>query len=174
MTVNRSDAMAWWSNKEECERQAGEAIYGLPMVEVLEASRPGDGSTCLDRVRLLEKRLNELIVGQEEAIRLMLASAIAQQPYLMVGPPGVAKTLLATRFFELLGLRRPTAQNQKASKSSYFEYLLHSFSIPEELYGPLNIEALRATPPRVVRVNDNMLTGLVNICPFFRVTVFGS
>jgi len=149
--------MTWWRSRESSAQQTDRAVFDLPMKEVLEASRPGKGTTCFDRVRQLEARLNELIVGQQDTIRLMLASAIAQQPFLMIGPPGVAKTLLASRFFELIGLRRPTNEARQAALPSYFEYLLHSFSIPEELYGPLNIEELKRA--RVVRVNDNMLTG---------------
>ena len=172
--------MHWWQSLEECSRISDEEVFAKPMEEVMEAcgggSKPWAGkkkpgrpvvarkelepSNCLERVLALENRLNELVVGLNDTIRLMIASAIAQQPFLMIGPPGVAKTMLATLFFELLGLRRPTAvAADEISKSAYFEYLLHSFSIPEELYGPINIEKLREKKPRVMRVNDNMLTG---------------
>jgi MoxR-like ATPase len=126
-----------------------------------------------DRVLEVERRLNELYRENADTIRLMIASAIAQQTFIMIGPPGVAKTAMATKFFELLGLSKPTeASKEGGEKSAYFEYLLHSFTIPEELYGPINIEELRGkeimgdkgqiikrTTPRVVRENKNMLTG---------------
>ncbi len=149
-----------------------EKIFQMSPREIAAASEH-----CLNRVKNLAKHLQELVVGQEENIRIMIASAIAQQPSLMIGPPGVAKTLLAVKFFELLGLRRPDARpdddpnlNPVQSINGFFEYLLHTFSIPDEIFGPYDISAMRgqeADPSkglkrirsRMIRINENMLTG---------------
>lgn len=153
---------------EEMRKKTDDYLYEMT---------PGDVfQQCKDsRARILkvEERINELYRENADTIRLMIACAIAQQTFLMIGPPGVAKTAMATKFFELLGLAKPTETSREGKeKSCYFEYLLHSFTIPEELYGPINIEELRGKeilgengkilkrkPPRVVRENKNMLTG---------------
>lgn len=159
--------MPWYDSVESCSALPEAVILRKDLNDIFQACE-----ACLARVRNLEKALQDLVVGQEDVIHMMLASAIAQQPFLMIGAPGVAKTLLAAKFFELLGLRRPVAESDVDDQGgrAYFEYLLHSFSIPEELFGPYDVHAMRGIPedrekgiravdPRMVRINRNMLTG---------------
>lgn len=144
-------------------------LYGLSPTAILrgEGGSKPEWKDSHDRIKKVERKLNQIFIGMKDTIRLLIASSIAQQPFLMIGPPGVAKTALATKYFELLGLRRPTSDSEDLDRESrapspYFEYLLHSFTLPEELFGPLNVNLLRGEgghEPRVKRMNKNMLTG---------------
>lgn len=112
----------------------------------------------LYRVLKLQVALSKIFIGYEEQIRLLLACAIAQEPILFIGKPGVAKTELAVNFFSGIGLRKPKAAETPAGDANkYFEYLLSPFTIPEELFGPLNFEQLNRG--EVARINTNMVTG---------------
>ncbi|SPJ15412.1 hypothetical protein SBDP2_330007 [Syntrophobacter sp. SbD2] len=112
----------------------------------------------LYRILKLQVALSKMFVGYEEQVRMTLACAIAQEPVLFVGKPGVAKTELAVNFFNGIGLRKPRAEASEGElKNKYFEYLLSSFTIPEELFGPLDLNLF--SQGIVTRINDNMVTG---------------
>ena len=120
---------------------------------------------ALKRVQDLERHLQDLFVGTNmaENIRMLIASAIAQEPVLFVGGPGLAKTELAIAFYESIGLRKPTrdggsdAEDDSHPANKYYEYLLSAFTLPEELFGPYDVQ--RLAEGRFVRRNENMLTG---------------
>ena len=52
----------------------------------------------------LEKEIGKVIVGQEEAVRLVVISIFANGHALLVGVPGLAKTLLVNSIAKALGL----------------------------------------------------------------------
>src|SRR3954451_17853484 len=88
----------------------------------------------------LRKRLNRFrtslgrfFVGKQELIDLMLIAAVAQEPLLLVGPPGTAKSDLVLKFKDALGL----------GEDDYFEYMLTRFTEPSEIIGPIDISLLR-------------------------------
>src|SRR6185312_13291669 len=88
----------------------------------------------------LRKRLNRFrtslgrfFVEKQELIDLMLIAAIAQEPLLLVGPPGTAKSDLVLKFKDALGL----------GEDDYFEYMLTRFTEPSEIIGPIDISKLR-------------------------------
>src|SRR2546427_8403156 len=86
--------------------------------------------TKLDRFR---KSLGRFFVQKQELIDLMLVAAIAQEPLLLVGPPGTAKSDLVLKFKDALGL----------GEDDYFEYMLTRFTEPSEIIGPIDISLLR-------------------------------
>jgi MoxR-like ATPase len=86
--------------------------------------------TRLDRFRT---SLGRFFVDKQELIDLMLVSAVAQEPLLLVGPPGTAKSDLVLKFKDALGV--PDAD--------YFEYMLTRFTEPSEIIGPIDINLLR-------------------------------
>ena len=99
---------------------------------------------ALARLWRAQKRLNELFIAKEEIIKMVFVSAIAGQPMLLVGPPGTAKSKILTRFCELLGISRSgEGTADEGGKHTCFEYLLHSFTEPDEILGVVNINALR-------------------------------
>src|SRR5271170_8026297 len=87
------------------------------------------------RVRLNRFRtsLGRFLVKKQELIDLMLVAAVAQEPLLLVGPPGTAKSDLVLKFKDALGL----------TEEDYFEYMLTRFTEPSEILGPIDISKLR-------------------------------
>jgi len=88
----------------------------------------------------LRRRLNDLrlslsryFVGKEDVIDLMVVCALAQEPLLLVGPPGTAKSDLVLKFVQAIGL----------GGEDYFEYMLTKFTEPSEILGPVDINLLR-------------------------------
>ena len=86
-----------------------------------------------ERLARFRASLARFFVGKSEIIDLMTLCAIAQEPLLLVGPPGTAKSALVLKFREALGI----------SDDAYFEYMLTRFTEPSEVMGPIDIERLR-------------------------------
>ena len=86
-----------------------------------------------ERIHRFRLSLGRWFVGKQPLIDLMTVSAIAQEPLLLVGPPGTAKSDLVIKFKDALGL----------GESDYFEYMLTRFTEPSEVLGPIDINLLR-------------------------------
>lgn len=67
---------------------------------------------------------------REAEINGSLLAVLSGENLLFLGPPGTAKTQLATNIC------------QSIEGGNFFNYLLTSFSTPEELFGPLSLKAL--------------------------------
>jgi MoxR-like ATPase len=85
------------------------------------------------RLQLFRTSLGRFFVAKQELIDLMLVAAVAQEPLLLVGPPGTAKSDLVLKFKDALGL----------DEGDYFEYMLTRFTEPSEIIGPIDIGQLR-------------------------------
>lgn len=85
------------------------------------------------RLNHFRQSLGRFFVAKQELIDLMLVAAIAQEPLLLVGPPGTAKSDLVLKFKDALGL----------ADTDYFEYMLTRFTEPSEIIGPIDINLLR-------------------------------
>jgi MoxR-like ATPase len=87
------------------------------------------------RARVLQHRrgLKEYFVARDEEIDLAILCAVAQEPLLLVGPPGTAKSDLVVKLTESLGL----------GQGDYFEYMLTKFTEPSEILGPIDIQVLK-------------------------------
>jgi MoxR-like ATPase len=85
------------------------------------------------RLNRFRKSLGRFFVDKQELIDLMVVAAVAQEPLLLVGPPGTAKSDLVLKFKDALGL----------GEDDYFEYMLTRFTEPSEILGPIDINQLR-------------------------------
>lgn len=85
------------------------------------------------RLNLFRTSLGRFLVEKQELIDLMVVAAVAQEPLLLVGPPGTAKSDLVLKFRDAIGV----------SEEDYFEYMLTRFSEPSEIIGPIDINQLR-------------------------------
>lgn len=86
-----------------------------------------------ERIDRFRRALGRFFVAKQPLIDLMTVAAVAQEPLLLVGPPGTAKSDLIVKFKDALGL----------SDDVYFEYMLTRFTEPSEVFGPIDVAELR-------------------------------
>ena len=86
-----------------------------------------------ERVAQLLQCMNERIYGKEQVVALALLSAVAGESVFLLGPPGVAKSMVARQL--------KTAFREAQS----FEYLMSRFSTPDEIFGPVSIQKLKTS-----------------------------
>lgn len=86
-----------------------------------------------DRINRFRQGLGHYFVNKQSLIDLMTVCAVAQEPLLLVGPPGTAKSDLVLKFKDALQI----------DNAEYFEYMLTRFTEPSEVLGPIDINLLR-------------------------------
>ncbi|TRM79695.1 AAA family ATPase, partial [Sulfolobus sp. A20-N-F6] len=84
-------------------------------------------------LELPKKFMEELsapFIGREEEAKVIVLALLSKEHVILIGEPGTAKSALARRAAELLNAK-------------FFMYLLTKYTEPAELFGALDINALR-------------------------------
>ncbi len=84
------------------------------------------------KVEQLVNSLNGRYKEREDEISGALLALLSGEHVLFIGPPGTAKSMLAKDICRCL------------EESSFYYYLLTRFTSPEEVFGPLSLESLKA------------------------------
>lgn len=84
-----------------------------------------------ERIRTLLQHMGDNLFEKERILALTLLSSVAGESIFLLGPPGVAKSMIARRL-------KLAFRDAKA-----FEYLMGKFSTPDEIFGPVSISKLK-------------------------------
>ena len=97
-----------------------------------------------ERILNLLAYLNAGLYEKEIEIKMSLLAAIASENVILLGPPGVAKSMVARHLTSAFAEGRT------------FEYLMSRFSTPDEIFGPVSISKLKEND-KYERVVDGYL-----------------
>ena len=118
----------WMANGENSEEEVGSKYREAVTAMVTSKTQP---ATQLDaKVQQLKQSLSGRFIEREMETVSLLAGLFSNEPVVLIGPPGTAKT----KMIEELG---------KAVSAKYFYYLLQPFTEPDELLGPIDIKAYK-------------------------------
>lgn len=84
-----------------------------------------------ERINALLHHLNQGLHEREQVLQLAVLTMFAGESLFLLGPPGVAKSMIARRMSQVFASGRS------------FEYLMNRFSTPDELFGPIAISKLK-------------------------------
>lgn len=100
-------------------------------------------NTLRDKFLAVETEMNQILIERSAAIRGVILATLSSTNLLLLGPAGIAKSLLINEW------------NRRITGSRYFGWLLTKFSTPEELFGPISLKGLEEE--RYYRVTKNKL-----------------
>lgn len=83
-----------------------------------------------DKFATARRELSTALIERDDEVDLVLTALLANEHVLLVGPPGSAKSLLLDSLLSWTG-------------GNKFSMLFTKFSVPEEVFGPVSITALK-------------------------------
>ncbi len=87
--------------------------------------------TISEKISNIVTDINKSVYDKECELKLALLAAIAGESILILGPPGVAKSMIARSIKNVF------------KDANSFEYLMSRFSTPDEVFGPVSIAKLK-------------------------------
>lgn len=129
--------MSLVSNNGRRPAPARRPAPGSDRVRASEAATPAPRAKTkpipvIEKLHSLAKWLNGAVIGRQEFIDAMILAVASGQNALALGVPGTAKTMAV----------RMLAQAIDDGPHTVFDVLLTKFSKPDEVFGPVDIEAL--------------------------------
>ena len=115
--------------KETDYREVEKKIQSTSLVtleELLCTSKKGP----LARVIALKNKVTKALVGREDEAAAVFAASIAGVPAVLIGEPGTAKSLMIRMI------------NEGCTQKKFFDYLMNSYTQPDELFGAPKIKQL--------------------------------
>lgn len=88
---------------------------------------------ALEAIQSVETALKSSLVDRSISIRAMLLAIVSEQNLMLDGPPGTAKTTMGTLFSSYV----------RGDDFKFFKTQLMKGSVPESLFGPLNVAKMR-------------------------------
>lgn len=89
------------------------------------------GQEIKKTIQNIIEKLSQDLVEREEVLRLAFLCAMSGESMFMLGPPGIAKSLIARKI------------QSAFKKAKSFEVLLNRYSTPDEIFGPIDITELK-------------------------------
>jgi MoxR-like ATPase len=114
-------------------KKSDDAVDKLDLDDLSFEQLAQEAAGLRERINRFRVALGRFFVDKQPLIDLMTVCATAQEPLLLVGVPGTAKSDLVLKFKDALQI----------SDDDYFEYMLTRFTEPSEVIGPIDINLLR-------------------------------
>lgn len=101
-----------------------------------------DHSEPAQLIKRFREELEKPFVGREEEALVITLAMMTSEHVILIGEPGTAKSAMARRAADLV-------------RAKFFKYLLTKYTDPDELFGPLDIAALKEG--KYIRISTNRL-----------------
>lgn len=125
------DAVAQFP-QEQLDDLLRQWMNGRPTTEISAAE-----DAIQKRIRSLVTTTEQNLVERRDLVRCCVASLVSGVPMVVLGPPGTGKSMCVRLIADRCRGR------SSSGEGAYFEYLLTSHTMPEELFGPPDLTRLK-------------------------------